>query len=348
MICSLNPNNTISEMDLLPPELIELIMSKATYYEIELMKMVSMKFNEIAKKLILTLSQIYDFKKSIRCVDYCAINGYMNLMEWTLEQGVKTSISTINNSICSGQLNILRWLKIVQGHDINNIEYLKLASLCGHLNIVKWFREQGLFDAEEIIKCAVQEGNLNILKWIDSIDEQTFLRDQSLCYIASVEGHLLTLQWLIKLQGYVLDDILFGYAVEGGSMDVIKWLKSINCPWTSYTSSTASYAGNHNILQYLITNGCPISEDTFYASIESFKLTTLRILWISGEYEFKKDPSFLDSMCHMASELGNLRALKWIIRKHNNNGLEFWNRAESRDIAIQNGNNHIVEWIDNN
>ena len=54
--------------------------------------------------------------------------------------------------------------------------FLKLATLHGYLNIVKWLDDKGLIITHKIIECSATRGHLNILKWFVEDKEEKIAR----------------------------------------------------------------------------------------------------------------------------------------------------------------------------
>jgi hypothetical protein len=52
-------------------------------------------------------------------------------------------------------------------------------------------------------------------------------------------------------------DAILHDAVKNNHLEVIKWLRQIGCPWSKYTCNAAAFAGNLEMLRFLIESGCP-------------------------------------------------------------------------------------------
>ena len=70
------------------------------------------------------------------------------------------------------------------------------AALGGHLDVLKWARENGCpWMSGHICTRAAQHGRLHVLKWAHA---QGCRLDESVCYVADLGGHAAVLKWLRK------------------------------------------------------------------------------------------------------------------------------------------------------
>ena len=76
-------------------------------------------------------------------------------------------------------------------------------------------------------------------------------------------GDLSALQ-LIHQRGY-LDDVfnsLCTWAAEEGQLEILKWLRANDFPWSVRTCAYAAEGGHLEVLQWARANGCPWNRDT--------------------------------------------------------------------------------------
>eukprot|EP00594_Rhizosolenia_setigera_P017174 CAMPEP_0178961476 /NCGR_PEP_ID=MMETSP0789-20121207/13729_1 /TAXON_ID=3005 /ORGANISM="Rhizosolenia setigera, Strain CCMP 1694" /LENGTH=326 /DNA_ID=CAMNT_0020645317 /DNA_START=193 /DNA_END=1173 /DNA_ORIENTATION=- len=132
------------------------------------------------------------------------------------------------------------------------------------LNKVKDWDED---DTEDILEeifyfvdiSAAFRGKLSVLKWYHT---KGLLFNVSLCadHAARI-GHLDIIQWLQEEEDLELRGGFYYYAVCGGQLHILKWLRERQVPWSGWTFASAAEKGNMNILQWLHDEGCPWPED---------------------------------------------------------------------------------------
>jgi len=71
-------------------------------------------------------------------------------------------------------------------------------------------------------------------------------------------------------------------SVEGGQIDIVKWLHENGCPWNSYACNVAASINRLDILQYLHDNGCTWTVWTITCAAEKGHLEVLRYLRQNG------------------------------------------------------------------
>jgi hypothetical protein len=131
--------------------------------------------------------------------------------------------------------------------------------------------------------------------------------DENTCHYLAKNGDLPMLQWA-RYRGCPWDDGTCAYAAEYGHLHVLQWLRNNDCPWDALTCAYAAQGGHLHVLQWARKNNCPWNIQT----------------------------------CSRAAEYGHLTVLRWAIQ----NGCKF-NLHKHRDAAALNGQEHIVDWINN-
>jgi len=133
-------------------------------------------------------------------VDHLAADhGKLNVLKWFETKG----LFNIEEDLCaeaaagSGHIQILQWLQEEQ--DFELIEELYLHAICGgHLNVVKWLREQACSWDEQTFIHAALEGNLEIIQWLHD-EGCPFPEDDCRVYEDEVKPEVL--DWL-RVNGY--------------------------------------------------------------------------------------------------------------------------------------------------
>ena len=67
-------------------------------------------------------------------------------------------------------------------------------------------------------------------------------------------------------------------AAKEGRLDILKWLRLLNCPWNSDTCVSAAEGGHLEILQWARSEGCPWTEKVCERAAEGGHLEILQ--WV--------------------------------------------------------------------
>ena len=65
---------------------------------------------------------------------------------------------------------------------------------------------------------------------------------------------------LASIRLLLLESGVFRAACRGGSLEIIKWLRSKGCPWDPDSDYAACQGGHLETLMWLRSEGCPITE----------------------------------------------------------------------------------------
>eukprot|EP00594_Rhizosolenia_setigera_P015229 CAMPEP_0178980314 /NCGR_PEP_ID=MMETSP0789-20121207/26417_1 /TAXON_ID=3005 /ORGANISM="Rhizosolenia setigera, Strain CCMP 1694" /LENGTH=238 /DNA_ID=CAMNT_0020670693 /DNA_START=152 /DNA_END=868 /DNA_ORIENTATION=- len=124
---------------------------------------------------------------------------------------------------------------------------------------------------------AARGGKLNVMKWFDT---KEFDIDEYECAeVAACHGHIHILQWLWEEKGLELYGGLYNWAIEGGQLNVMKWLREQEVDWCVYTFKYAAIKGNLDVLQWLHNEGCPWLDDHFQFRVFERRLKPEVIDW---------------------------------------------------------------------
>jgi len=99
---------------------------------------------------------------------------------------------------------------------------------------------------------------------------------------AATKGNLEIMKWLKKMN-CPWNAWVFYYATEHDSLDNMKWLKENGCPWNGETFVAAVRNGNLDNLKWLKENGCPVDSRTFYYAAEQGDPENLN--WLKENFE---------------------------------------------------------------
>lgn len=215
------------------------------------------------------------FKKNE--IDYIsAKNGWIDLFEWGLINGIKPSLYIYSNAAEYGHLEFLQYsysnnllnkenIQVsissrIQYHGANYYQYFingicSSAAYHGHFDIVKWIHKINL-KSKNICTGAAIGGHLEILKW--AIDNGCEIDKKDICGCAANGGHIEILEWLVdNIPGIILNEETIYDASKSGNLKAIKWLRNKGCPWDKRVCYLAEHHYNPEILKYIYENGDP-------------------------------------------------------------------------------------------
>jgi hypothetical protein len=189
--------------------------------------------------------------------DDAAERGYLSTLKCLRRQGRLCN----NRLLCAyaargGHLEVLKWSR-ENGcpWDKWTCEY---AAKGGHFEVLKWARENGCPWDENTCYLAAEGGYLEVLKWARDNDCPW---DEATCANAAYRGHLEVLKWA-RENGCPWDENTCAYAASGGYLEVLKWARDNDCPWDENTCARAVYRGHLEVLKWAHANGCPLSHST--------------------------------------------------------------------------------------
>mgnify|MGYP001030254524 CR=1 FL=1 len=128
-----------------------------------------------------------------------------------------------------GSLSLLQWAK-QNGCSFLSYECCHEAAKGGHLEVLKWLRENGHFWDERCCHDAAlgghleaaKGGHLEVLKWLR---ENGCRWDVQTANSAAGEGHLEVLKWAIENGCDWEESTCTMAALRGGHLEVLKWLR---------------------------------------------------------------------------------------------------------------------------
>jgi hypothetical protein len=156
----------------------------------------------------------------------------------------------------------------------------------------------------------------------DKYNDDTF----SLCTIAATEGQLEVLKWL-RENDFPWSERTCNVAAQGGHLEVLQWAHANGCPWDWETCRMAALRDHLEILQWARANDCPWDATTCSGAAEGGHLKVLQWAHANG-------CPWDERTCSAVASSGHLEMLKWARA----NGCP-WDRT-TRDFA----SGHILEW----
>jgi len=115
---------------------------------------------------------------------------------------------------------------------------------------------------------AAWRGHLDSLKWLR---ENGCPWDWQSCAMAAKGGHLDILKWL-REQGCPWNETTCSSAAEGDCLEVLQWARENGCEWDWRTIFQAVENQHEDVLQWALLHGCPSSlkhiDDTVFKDIQ--------------------------------------------------------------------------------
>ena len=227
------------------------------------------------------------------------------MLQWLLQQGCKWNGWAYFEAARAGRLDIFHWaqqeglpfppVQTAQpepkagtpqaarlhfsdptGLRLPKGDFLRAAIKGGHVSILDWALNNGweaMMGEVHRSMHALSIGwgpEIPVLDW--ALEHEFLPRNARPCTYAAMQLDLILLNWLHS-QGFPVFKGVFWWAAEscrpGGNptrLPVMRWLKSIQCPWGAATTSAAadrmcnpSNPKNIEPLLWLLKNGCPVS-----------------------------------------------------------------------------------------
>lgn len=133
-----------------------------------------------------------------------------------------------------------------------------------------------------IAAIAAINGQLKVLHWLlepqcreENVEGAFFV---TVCLNAAAGGHLEVLKWA-RSKNFYWDSWTCILAALGGHLEVLKWARSNGCSWDDRVCAAAALGGQLEVLKWLHANGCPWDVATCSAAAFNFRLDVLQ--WLS-------------------------------------------------------------------
>jgi hypothetical protein len=151
-----------------------------------------------------------------------------------------------------------------------------------------------------------------------------------LCDIAARGGHLTVLKYLRSIQ-CPWGNYTCAYAAKNGHLDVLQWCHENGCPWRAITCANAANNGHLNVIKWCRQNGCSWDARTCANAAENGHLDVIKWCRENG-------CPWDENTCSSAAENGHIDILKWCRQ----NGCQ-WNR-ETCETLERNGYHDVLQW----
>ena len=177
-------------------------------------------------------------------------------VQWAVDRGCPVDAALAKSLALAGSVPALK--KAVElGAPTDNLCFY--AAKGGHLEVLKWLRENGCPWDSCTCYSAAKGGHLEVLKWLR---ENGCPWDSNTCDFAAKGGHLEVLKWARQngchWDEWTCADIVCGnFAAVGGNLEVLKWARQEGCPWDYRPCMFAAALRRFDVLKWAIKNGAP-------------------------------------------------------------------------------------------
>jgi ankyrin repeat protein len=233
-----------------------------------------------------------------------------------------------NKAAENGHLNILEYAistDLLRITDNQSFDLMEIASQYGQLEILKWFYARinrngaGRKIEFEIVFSSILGNQMHILEWIFELiewdetqqqaakdRENNFGNESMKVARASRHGNLSMVKFLIDKGFEYRHTVVTQAAAASGNLEVLIYLRSLDCPWSETIYLAAAAEGHLEILKWAESHGCPWdNSDLFPAAAQSSNRDVYQ--WLHDrQCPFKEEVSF-----HVACECGNFEFIKF-------------------------------------
>ena len=189
----------------------------------------------------------------------CEAVDHLDCLKWLLTQDPPCPFDEciIETAVCSGALDVLRWLRTLPQIPLN------------------WWSD------ETWTHSAAYEGNLDMLKWLRSLDPPCPWAANA-CTAAASWSNFEMLRWMRAQQPPCPWDEMCAEAAAGqGDIRMLEWISAQDppCPWGPNSTLLAATGGHLEALKFLHSHGCSVTSDAYWAAASSRQV----LRWLHGQ-----------------------------------------------------------------
>lgn len=159
---------------------------------------------------------------------YCAVNGYLALLKWSL---IPLEKELMEYAARSGSIPLCKWLRLQ--NILPTPRVCAFAATNGHLILLDWLLYHG---GDVDILCtlnAAANGHLHILEYLEEMELLEGEHTPDACTLAAKHGHLETLIWL-RARKFEWAYRTVYEAKEAEQWDCYEWAILHGCPATGH------------------------------------------------------------------------------------------------------------------
>lgn len=167
------------------------------------------------------------------------------------------------------------------------------------------------------------------------IPVQSLPRD-NMCTLTVWNNHLPILKWALSTNYKITSgNSLCNTAALRGNLEMLKYLRSIGCPWSSKVCAEAARGSHLDMIKWVRENGGQWNQKCSNAAAGAGAIDILD--YMKGQ-QHKFD---IPTLVRIACVNGKIDVLKWIHRK----GIDMTINHIPVSIAVANGHLDIVKWM---
>lgn len=299
--------------------------------------------------------------------EQAAAKGSVSILRYLREQGCPWNEETFAAAAGSGSFPVLRYLR-KQGCPFDTTS-LTAAAENGHSGVIKWLTEVvNCPRSPDAIAMACRFGKLKLVKYMYN---RIYPLDANATREAAENNRMDILRYLFEqIEDPMVEDDLPLYAVQGGHIRVLDYLRSLNLPeddeldWDDHLFDMAASEGHQHVLEWLSNEGFFVTPETLDNAIENGNFHLIPTLYILGAFmegdeyiqalfahaprnilqwvyendQYTQHRMVRDECAMIAATNGNLPAIQWL----RDEGLVLVHQVF--DIAAQNNRVEIVDW----
>ena len=180
---------------------------------------------------------------------------------------------------------------------------VSVAAICPFRDLLQWARDLGCPWDSRLLALVAGNGSLADLQDAASLGGGTLTAE--VFRSAAGSGSLDVLRWLHKV-GCPWGPEATAAAARNGRLEALQWLRANRCPWNIMTIVSAAQAGHIRVLDWAVTNRCPNREPyTVACAARAGQLEVLK--WARA-----RGWTFTKFSCEQAARGGHLRILQWL------------------------------------
>lgn len=274
-----------------------------------------------------------------------ATGGFIELLEWSVSQGVTCDVSEYRCAIRTGALNILEWLVKSSICDLTQIADILYAEAAGNNQMfsLEWLLAKNLQCDKKAYDWASRYGNIQAMDWLYNTyshinSDIKAPWDKSACYTAVNYTKLESLTWLFKhfpdeefwkKDLYILacnNELILDWILQTVNTDITKWPR--------YMCHGTIRARNLNTLKWIIDHGITLNSVACNAAAMGDYREIFE--WI---YEKFGTLYWSTDLTYWTAYYNHFDTYKWLVYKkckHNIGNIIY---------AAQYGNDKIIDWL---
>ncbi|KAI9331322.1 hypothetical protein BDR26DRAFT_870293, partial [Obelidium mucronatum] len=331
-------------MQVLPNELIELIIGLIRPIKEQFKLATSLRFLRLRDKLLVLfpaakpdsaakagridlLQHLYRIQQSpleysASALDEAAANGHSIVLWWFKSKGLTLKFTTkaVDSASQNGHLHILDWWRQnIPAEDwIWSNDAIDFAARCNHILVLKWWIDSGLRlkYSPDLVNNASRIGNIEVLNWWISQNKLAiFVDEKAMDHASTVEVLNFWNSDKVRARtGYPKwTSNSMKLASEAGRIDLLNWWKQsgLKPRWTSKAMDYASANGHIEVLQWWLDSGYPPAYSPWAMDWASQNChIDILYWWFNSGLKLK----FTVQSLSLASLNGHIDVLDWWLR----------------------------------